>query len=243
MSGNADVCGRAGLPAGAVAISHGGESLWLLRERGAYWVERSTLLIADVHLGKAEAMRASGVAVPIGVGDESLERISRAALVTGARRVIVLGDLLHAPVGVTAGLVERVSRWRTTLDAELCLVPGNHDRAAERVVGAWGIRLLGAVHEEGGLTLTHVPPDLGADGTPGVRGARSAFVAGHVHPALSVRTGRGPGKVACFHLSGACGSTLVLHAFSRFTRGASLRCARGGAARLFAATDEGVLEA
>jgi metallophosphoesterase superfamily enzyme len=132
-----------------------------------------------------------------------------------------------------------VSRWRGTLEAELCLVPGNHDAAAARVVGAWGIRLLEAVHEAGGLTLTHVPP-------PGL--VERAHVAGHVHPALSVRTGRGPGKVACFHVCGGeeCGGrngggTLVLPAFSRFTGGVSVRRVRGE--RLFAATDEGVLEA
>ena len=234
---------RGVLPEGAIVLSHGGETLWLLRERAAYWVERSTLLIADVHLGKAEAMQAHGVAVPACVGDESLTRISHAVKVTGAKRVIVLGDLLHAPVGVTAGLLERVSRWRGTLEADLCLVPGNHDAAAARVVGVWGIRLLEAVHEEGGLTLKHVPP-------PGL--VERAHVAGHVHPALSVRTGRGPGKVACFHVCGgeACGGgsgggngggTLVLPAFSRFTGGVSVRRVRGQ--RLFAVTDEGVVEA
>ncbi len=203
-------------------------------DRAAFWPAQATLLIADLHLGKAEAMRTHGIPVPTSVGDESLDRLARIISQTQARRVIILGDLLHAPAGITTDLTNRVAAWRDSIDAasriDLCLVPGNHDRAVARVAEAWRLQILTPVHAQGTLTLTHEPP---APESPG------AFVSGHIHPAISLPRGHGPSKVACFHLSG---STLILPAFSRFTGGVPVRRDRARIHRLFAITDEGVLE-
>lgn len=222
------------LPGSTHPLTHGGESLLLMPDRASFWPAHSTLLVADLHLGKAEAMRTHGIAVPTSVGDESLDRLARIISQTQARRVIILGDLLHAPAGITTDLTTRVAAWRNSIDAphqiDLCLVPGNHDRAVARVADAWRLRILSPAHSEGPLTLTHEPP---APESPG------AFVSGHIHPAISLPRGRGPSKVACFHLAG---STLILPAFSRFTGGVPVQRTRTQTHRLFAITDEGVLE-
>ena len=50
-------------------ITWRGEALQLRPERGVYLPERGALLVADVHVGKAEAFQRRGVPVPSGVGD------------------------------------------------------------------------------------------------------------------------------------------------------------------------------
>ena len=80
-----------------VAIA--GEHLHLLAERAVYWERTSTLLVADPHFGKAAAFRAGGVPVPRGTTTENLRRLDRAIARTNARRVIFLGDFLHAREG------------------------------------------------------------------------------------------------------------------------------------------------
>ena len=48
-------------PPGALETEAGGERLWLLPDRAAYWPRTETLLVADAHLGKAAAFRREGV--------------------------------------------------------------------------------------------------------------------------------------------------------------------------------------
>ena len=53
-----------------------GEPLELRPERGLFLPERGALLVADVHVGKAEAFQRRGVPVPSGVGAADLARLS-----------------------------------------------------------------------------------------------------------------------------------------------------------------------
>ena len=73
-----------------------GEQVELLAERALHWPAARTLFVADVHLGKAAAFRAGGVAIPRGATASDLERLSALLARTGAARLVVLGDFLHA---------------------------------------------------------------------------------------------------------------------------------------------------
>lgn len=80
-------------------IEIAGEELELLPERAIHWPARRTLFVADTHWGKAATLRAYSIPVPMGGTDDDLERLSRALEKTDARRLIVLGDALHAREG------------------------------------------------------------------------------------------------------------------------------------------------
>ena len=73
-----------------------GERLVALADKGLYWPARSTLFVADVHLGKDSAMLASGIPVPFGATTETLLRLSGLLALTGATSLVLLGDLWHA---------------------------------------------------------------------------------------------------------------------------------------------------
>lgn len=184
----------------------GGAQLRLLPERAIYLPEHHTLLVADVHIGKAQSFRRLGVPVPGGTTTASLTRLSRAVAATGAQRVVFLGDLLHSVQGRVAATLQAFADWRAAHDGlELTLVRGNHDGHAGDPPPDWRVHGVDGPLHLGPLALAHHPAPL----------AGHYVLAGHVHPAAIV-AGRGPGhlRLPCFHFGPAVG---VLPAFGDFT--------------------------
>lgn len=205
-----------------------GEALELLPERAVWWPAAQTLLVADLHWGKSETFRVAGAPVPGGVLAADLARLQAAIAATGARRVLVLGDLLHAGIGITPGLLEEVGAWRENLvrAIELTVVPGNHDRRIDLVAEPWRLRVEHATLREGPFAFQHEPGEQ-----------EGCFTwAGHVHP-MAVISGRTDAvRLPCFWMSPRMG---VLPAFSAFTRGLTIRPAANE--RLYAVTRGSVI--
>ena len=200
-----------------IELQLGGERLQLLPALAAYLPEHHTLLLADVHLGKAQTFRRLGVPVPVGTSLDTLHRLRRLVAQTGARGIVFLGDLLHAKHGLTPATVAAVQTWRQEHAAlELTLVRGNHDQRAGDPPPQWHIRCVTEPFElissggrslqpRSGLSLKHHPaPEPGR-----------YVLAGHMHPAAILR-GRSPGRLRlpCFHFGPTVG---VLPAFGAFT--------------------------
>ncbi|MEL7473341.1 MAG: ligase-associated DNA damage response endonuclease PdeM [Planctomycetota bacterium] len=201
------------------SIECGGGRFTLTPEHAAFCESTRSLLVADTHLGKSEAFRASGVPVPAGDADEQLERLSGVIARTGAERVVVIGDLLHAPAGLSEGLIERVRAWRTREPIELNIVPGNHDRRLDRVVDAWRLRVRDEGWGEGPFTCWHDPADV----------PRHPFAfawSGHVHPVVVLRSGPDRLRLPAYIVGE---DRAVLPAFSRFTGGVSPPASLGSA--------------
>ena len=89
-----------------------GERVELLADRALYWPAGETLFVADVHLGKAAAFRAGGIALPRGGTQADLARLAALLARTHARRLVVLGDFLHAAAGRVAALDAAFRAWR-----------------------------------------------------------------------------------------------------------------------------------
>jgi uncharacterized protein len=193
---------------GALGIDFGGERLHLLPQRAVWWEARGTLLLADVHFGKSAAFRALGVPVPGGSTARDLARIGELIAITGARRLIILGDLVHGPVGENLEMVKAVSAWRREQrELKIMLVRGNHDRAVGPAVDEWQMEEVGEEFEEEGFRFCHVPPE----------GCEGPTFAGHVHPTAQLRDFDGSVVWApCFVLEGNC---LIVPSFGTFTGG------------------------
>ena len=202
---------------GAKEIMFGGQRLALLPDRAVWWATRQTLIVADVHLGKGTAFRRAGLPVPSGGSAKDLSRLSALLEYTGARRLVVLGDLVHAKGSHQEELAEEAIRWRESRrTVEMLLVRGNHDRSAGRVPVAWGIEEVEEPFEEGGLVYAHEPRDE----------AGAAVLAGHVHPVLGVKDfARSVVRLACFVVDGD--RCLTLPAFGSFTGGHAIQRQEG----------------
>jgi len=201
---------------GDLPVSIAGEELILLPERAAYWPAARTLLVADAHWGKAASFRAEGVQVPAGTTAEGLARIDAALDRTGARRIVFLGDLLHAKRGRSATTFRTVGAWRERhADIAMLLVRGNHDRNAGDPPSDLEIDCADAPVVEGAFALCHQPCDV-----PG-----AYVLSGHVHPGVTLLgRGRQRLRLPCFWFRPR---HAVLPAFGGFTGLAEVAAAPG----------------
>ena len=184
-------------------------ALRLLPERAAYWEAEQTLLIADVHLGKDATFRAEAVPLPLGSTASDLDRLSSLVTRTGATRLIVLGDLYHAPASMTPATLNALRAWREEhAKLDVVLIRGNHDHDAG--ASPAGLRIQ---EHDGPMTLG--PFCLQHDPDTEASSDRAGYVlCGHLHPGMVLRSGGQRERLPCFH---ANGDRLVLPAFSEFT--------------------------
>jgi len=206
--------------------------------RAALVSSSRTLLVADLHLGKAAAFRRAGIPVPEGSAQGDLARLERLVGEHDVRRVIVLGDLFHAKSGCTERVFAEFRDCRRRLSqTTFVLVLGNHDRGLRLSPAALaeqlGLDACVAALDEAPFHFVHEPAsDLAAPGRDRV------VVAGHLHPRLGI-VGPGRDRIAerCFV---AEPGAVVLPAFGSFTGGHLVGTAAGR--RLWFARDDAVVD-
>ena len=190
-----------------VSLTLAGEEVRLMSERALYWPGTSTLVVADLHWGKASTFRAPGIPVPIGTTSDDLARLDSALQRTGARRMVVLGDLFHAQANrVATQTLAELRRWRCLAGTfEILLVRSNHDRHGGDPPKDLKINCVDPPAFVPPFIFRHEPAD--AEGAYGL--------AGHVHPGLTL-VGRGLQRetLPCF-LVGKRGA--IIPAFGNFT--------------------------
>ena len=70
---------------------------FILHPSGAiFWLEKKTLFLADVHLGKVAHFRKNGIAVPRQAEGLFYEKITKLLNDFTPTRIIFLGDLFHS---------------------------------------------------------------------------------------------------------------------------------------------------
>lgn len=178
-----------------------GQTLDLLPQRAIYWWEERTLIVADVHLGKAQTFQRAGLAVPGTTLTHDLARLEDLLAATSAQRLLVLGDFVHHRSGLTAAVREIICEWCNRLNAELLVILGNHDRPNRPFLAELPLVLQDVSWRWGPFEFAHER----------VVSDRFCFI-GHLHPVLTLRALRLP--VFAFY-SHHC----VIPAFSYFTGG------------------------
>ncbi len=183
----------------------GGEAVVLMAERALYWTRAATLFVADVHLGKAAAFRAGGVPLPRGSTQTDLARLARLIAHTCARRLVVLGDFLHAAAGRVPALDAAFGAWRDRHpDLPITLVRGNHDDRAGDPPDSWGVTVVADPHALPPFLACHEPchPPSGY------------VLSGHLHPGVLLTGTSGAARLPCFVLGMR---RAILPAFGSFT--------------------------
>ena len=172
------------------AIECEGETLELLGGRAIHWAAQRTLFVADTHFGKPAAFRAAGVPVPELTTGADLDRLTALITRASAERLIILGDVVHAPQGQTQHTIEAIADWRSTWRSlDVAYITGNHDRRVEPFPTEWRMTRLNPGTRLGPFTLHHDPTD-DPDGYT---------LSGHIHPMIRLRDGVGAGvRCPCF---------------------------------------------
>jgi DNA ligase-associated metallophosphoesterase len=208
-----------------VTLHHFNQTLQLLPGKAALLPDH-TLVVADLHLGKATAFQAKGLAIPEGDSHADLNRLGTICEQVQATRIVVNGDLFHSPAGLSPEIERLLETWVSTIGLPVELVIGNHDRKLPRLP-----RWLTAVHsiEHAGVHLVHDPADA-PEGVP--------VVAAHWHPVAKIADGKRTSlRLPCFLLRR---NILVLPSFGTFTGGAIVDREDGD--RLFVAPGDRVIE-
>ncbi|XJC72984.1 metallophosphoesterase [Delftia tsuruhatensis] len=144
--------------AGSLGMFLAGEPVHLLAQHALWWPAQGTLFIADLHLGKAATFRARGIPVPAGTTQGNLERLSALLLGLPVRRLVVLGDFLHAAEARNPAVLAALARWRSRHAAvELVLVRGNHDSHAGDPPPALGFAIVDEPWHLGPFAACHHP--------------------------------------------------------------------------------------
>ena len=214
---------------GDISVEVRGEKLWLLRERAVFWEARDALLIADPHFGKAATFRAHGIPVPEATTGNCVARLESLADRTSARRIVFLGDFMHARAGQSKDVIDQLGRWRGAYRyVELFLVRGNHDRHAGDPPGELTISCVDAPVLMPPFILAHHP-----------KARDEGYVlAGHVHPAVRLSgRGRQSLRLPCFVFGADVGT---MPAFGDFTGLADIE--PDPADRVFAIADQRVFD-
>ena len=180
------------------------EVVALFPQKVMYLKNHHALLVADLHLGKINHFRRSGIAVPTKANDHNLETLVDVIHLTRPARVIFLGDLFHSHYNPEWEVFGELVRHFRSISFEL--VVGNHDVMSDLQYQRKGIIL----HDElviGPFVFTHHP----MEDIP----INYYNIAGHIHPGVHLR-GRGRQGITlpCFYFGAHQG---LLPAFGSFT--------------------------
>jgi hypothetical protein len=144
---------------------------WLLTSaRAAIHLPTRTAVVADVHLGYAEARQRDGDAVPTVSVSAALAPLAAALGKQNVTRLVIAGDLFEA--GATPALVSDLVAWSKRERIELAaIVPGNHDR---RITTDTRLPVCSAFFQLGDWHIAHGDGELPA----------GRVVQGHEHPLM-----------------------------------------------------------
>ncbi|MDK1493306.1 ligase-associated DNA damage response endonuclease PdeM [Sinorhizobium sp. 7-81] len=174
---------------------------------GLYLPETRTLVVSDLHLEKGSAFARRGMMLPPYDTLATLRVLEAVIARHNPNTVISLGDNFHDRVGSGAmpetfrHMVATMARGR-----EWIWINGNHD--PDGTSGLPGASMDELHHA--GLIFRHEPS----------KGDASAEIAGHLHPAATVRRRDKSVRRACFATDG---KRLVMPAFGVTTGGLDLR--------------------
>jgi DNA ligase-associated metallophosphoesterase len=212
----------------ALEIDIAGEKMGLLPQRALFWPARQTLVIADIHFGKAASFRAHGIPVPRGTTTENLDALDALIDACRAAHILFLGDFLHARHAHAPATMAAIAGWRERRTGlALTLVRGNHDRHAGDPPSALGISVVDEPYRIGPFVFAHHPKENPA----------GYVLAGHLHPVYRLATRGESLRLPCFLFGAGVG---LLPSFGSFTGGYQVAPAMGD--RLFVTAGDRVLE-
>lgn len=189
----------------ALEWSWGDSPLTFLPQRALWRAEGRELFVADLHLGKAEVFQAHGIPMPSDGDQGTLNPLLELCHACSPQRLFVLGDLVHARIGITVPLRETLLALPDLCGCPVVLIGGNHDhdswieglpqQPSQRLDNLW---------------LSHMPERVPEPGL--------LNVCGHLHPTTRIRSRSDQLRLPCFAFD-PDGPRLVIPSFGQLTGG------------------------
>lgn len=182
-----------------------GEEVFILPERAVFWPAKKILVISDLHLGKVNHFRRSGIPVPQKANQKNLELMINLFQHWQPERVIFLGDLFHSHYNQEWEVFGQVLNYFPAISFEL--VKGNHDIMSEHQYLKHKILVHDPILVERPFIFSHneiqqIPMDC-------------YLFSGHIHPGIEMKgMGRQKLRLPCFLFQK---QQALLPAFGQFT--------------------------
>lgn len=183
----------------------GKDTYQLLNDKAIFRKRDQTLILADLHLGKAQHFRKHGIYLPQQSAERDYERLTELIEYLHPKRIILLGDLFHSSINHEWTMFCNVmNTFKTT---EFVLVLGNHDILEEQQYQQAHLTVVREQLTEDDIIFSHHPLKK----TP-----ENAFCfAGHIHPGIKLHgKGKQTIKLPCFFLRK---NQFILPAFGSLT--------------------------
>lgn len=208
-------------------ISCNDEVLELTNQRVIYWKTQKSLILSDLHIGKAAHFQKSGIPIPATVLTTDLERLKQLIEHFNAENLIIVGDLFHA--GYNSDLDE-FKNWLTQFsNLKIQLIKGNHDRLSSQVYQQFNIEVFNKQLNINSLKFVHDFEEPSNE---------FFTISGHTHPGVFIKgKGKQRIKLPCFQVTN---NQLILPAFSLFT-GLNTRSAPKNC-KNYCFTEDGIFE-
>lgn len=177
-------------------------TLILTNKKAIYWPAQKTLILSDLHLGKAAHFRRNGIPIPSQIHQRDLDVLEKLLLHYAVKKVIVVGDLIHAHQN--GEVLDFKNFLQQFSEIEFILIKGNHDRIADRKILDLGMKAIYNTFNIDGIEFVHEPEKC-AD----------YQISGHIHPGVTVRLPTNKHfRLPSYVVSE---SMIILPAFSQFT--------------------------
>jgi hypothetical protein len=183
-----------------------------------YIAKEASIVVSDLHLGLEDEQERLGVHIPVSLFPRLLRLVLEPIKATGARRLILLGDVKHEfgpPSASEWWAVKRLVSEVRRLGCEPEVVRGNHDNYIVTILKELEVRVHDPSMRLGDLLLSHGHRPLEVE-----RGVRHILI-GHEHPAVAIRDELGVRHQFKAFLTGMVGGrrVTVLPSASPYTQG------------------------
>jgi DNA ligase-associated metallophosphoesterase len=208
-----------------ISLNIANESFLLLPQKALIRTNDKTLIIADLHLGKATHFRKAGIPVSDEVFKTDLNKIDLLVNQHQIENVWVLGDFFHSNSNSEWA---RFQLWlETSSIKKWTIIPGNHDKST----------LSESISNKMEIAESHILLN-GIIYCHEFQENEMPVISGHIHPGISLKgNGKQNLQIPCFFMHGL---NLLLPAFGSFTGLAKIEPQKGD--RVFGIANESILE-
>ncbi len=186
-----------------------GQRLQLLDDKALYLPEVQTLLVSDIHLGKAETFQSFGIPISNKMNEENLERLRSLYRQVKPEKLFILGDLFHSRESLVPEVLISWDKFVKEIAATVTLIVGNHDRRLVSALPPMPMETQIDAVEVGPFLLSHEPE---------MQHGSVLNICGHIHPVIRLRSHTDSLRLPCFFIERNA-KRLTLPSFGEFTGG------------------------
>lgn len=205
------------------------QQFWLSADRGIFWEQESSLILADLHFGKTGHFRKNGINVPSAVYKEDLQRMVDLISFFQPKKIIAVGDLFHSSDNLELNMFSKTRSDFSKI--EFILVKGNHDLLADNWYNKNEIELTHDNLNIGEFNFVHDPADID-------KNSPQFSFSGHIHPGINISgLGKQSLNFPCYFFTE---NNAILPAFSKFSGTAKMKKKKDN--RIFAIVNQSLIE-